>query len=382
MAEERTTCPRCGAEVFVTDNVCLHCGAELRTEEGPAAEIERSPLAPEQPWPAERSPLAPQPPGEPRPAPGPATGYLARPGAFAPDVTTYRGGGGLLEGIARAWRFFVQSISMCFRDKDLILPSLFAMATNLVIVGLALGVILLVPSLRHWFLEESATKETVEKYIVTGMGLVVTFCVLLVNYFFAAMTVNMVDVFLSGRDATLGEAWRDARKNFWAIFSLAVVSLIVRLAIGALRSRRGRGLGDIAADALDRIWTVATYLILPIIILEDTSLGNAVKRATQLHRRSIVGVVVGEVAVGLLGGLLTFVVALGAVAVGYLLFQIGGIAGLVLAVAGGGTAFITATAFTTYVRTAFYTCLYLWAAAQETVGEFAPAPAPLAPAVA
>jgi len=43
--------------------------------------------------------------------------------------------------------------------------------------------------------------------------------------------------------------------------------------------------------------------------------------------------------------------------------------------------FVLTAAFMAYVRTAFYTCLYLWAVAMETVGEAAQAPAPLRPAL-
>ena len=45
---------------------------------------------------------------------------------------------------------------------------------------------------------------------------------------------------------------------------------------------------------------------------------------------------------------------------------------------GGGTLFALFVAFSTYVRMAYYTCLYLWAADVDAKGQDAPAPLPLA----
>jgi len=44
----------------------------------------------------------------------------------------------------------------------------------------------------------------------------------------------------------------------------------------------------------------------------------------------------------------------------------------------GGTMFALFAAFSTYLRMAYYTCLYLWAADVENQGQAAPAPLPLA----
>jgi hypothetical protein len=44
----------------------------------------------------------------------------------------------------------------------------------------------------------------------------------------------------------------------------------------------------------------------------------------------------------------------------------------------GGTMFSLFVAFSTYLRMAYYTCLYQWAAAVEKEGQNAPAPLPLA----
>ena len=55
-----------------------------------------------------------------------------------------------------------------------------------------------------------------------------------------------------------------------------------------------------------------------------------------------------------------------------------GTTALVLAVTVGGTLLALFSAFSTYLRMAYYTCPYLWAVEVEAKGPEAPAPLPLA----
>ncbi len=159
---------------------------------------------------------------------------------------------------------------------------------------------------------------------------------------------------------------------------IAIVVIIAGLITGAVRGR-GRGLRRAAADTMQRGWLAITYLLLPIMILENTPFMQSTERAKRLHAHNIIQIVVGElgllIASRIIGGVLVsigVIAAAGSYFVGLLPVGIG-VAVLFL---------ILGSAFTAYVRTAFYTCLYLWAVAMETVGEEAPAPAPLRPAVA
>lgn len=54
---------------------------------------------------------------------------------------------------------------------------------------------------------------------------------------------------------------------------------------------------------------------------------------------------------------------------------------LILSFVVGGTMIAVFAAFSTFVRMAYYTCLYLWAAEVEAKGQSAPAPLPLARAL-
>jgi hypothetical protein len=89
---------------------------------------------------------------------------------------------------------------------------------------------------------------------------------------------------------------------------------------------------------------------------------------------------VGEIAVGVVAGIVGFVGFLIGALVAFGIYSAG--LGMILPLLVGGLIVAVVFAFTQFVRTAYYTCLYEWAAAREQLGEAAAVPAPLAPALA
>ena len=284
---------------------------------------------------------------------------------------------GWWDGVVRALAFMRASTALMFRDKDLLLPSVFSLLANLVIIGAA---VLVLWRTGLWDRLGEDNREASWPLAVIGVGL--SLILYVTTYFFTAMTVHLVDVALRGRDAKLGKAFRDACKNFLAILSLAVISTLVSIITGAMRRRSRGGLGGLAADAIDKVWTVATFLLLPIIILEDVPLKRAGQRARVLHTRQLLPIAVGEIAVTVVMRIVSVVAIVVAVFGSIAAFRYLGPSAGLLAVAGAAMFLAFVMAFTHYVRTAYYTCLYLWAVAREEVGEEAAVPAPLAAALA
>ena len=394
-------CPQCGYVMTPFDEVCPRCArrakaaCQLCGQIGVVGECEEchkqvcAACAVRQEggfWcrqcrpdlsPAMAAPVADRPPLEISDAP---LGGLAAPAQFAgprPLGVPFpvRHSTGFWDSVTRAFTFIGQSVAMVRRSGDLILPAIFGFVANAVFLGLVLAALW---GAGVW---EQIAKETSQgRTYAAIIGAVLTFCMYLISYFFTAMTVHLVDVHLKGQDARLGRAFADASKNLLAIVALAVVSTLVSLLTQSLRRNRG-GVGNWIGGAIQRAWTVATFLLLPVIILEDVSLGRALGRARHLHSRNFVPIAVGEVAVSLVAGLITFVALVIAVVGVVALFGAVGTTGLTIGIVIFGLFFAAVMAFAQYLRTAYYTCLYLWAAAQEVEGEGARAPAPLAAAL-
>ena len=88
---------------------------------------------------------------------------------------------------------------------------------------------------------------------------------------------------------------------------------------------------------------------------------------------------IGEVGVRGVTGLISFLWVLLTIGVGYGLASVlSGWTALIVVIILCGTMLSLLAAFTTFIRMAYYTCLYLWAADVEKQGQSAPAPLPLA----
>jgi hypothetical protein len=275
---------------------------------------------------------------------------------------------GFFGDISRGWNFMKQALSMGFKERSLFKPSVYLVVTS-ILYFIAWVVVIVVGKI---------DMESDTGYILAACA---TFGSFLIFYFFCGMTVNMIDVYIKGGKPSVGDAFKDAAKNFVAISMLALVSTLVEL-IAKLARQRARGLPGlifaILAGIINAGWTVVSFLLLPAIIIEDASFLGALKRVRDLHKRNLLLIGVGEVGVRFVTGVIAFFLSWIIFGVVLLCLGLGGTVGVVLAFTVGGTIFAFTAAFNIYIRMAYYTCLYVWASEVEKVGAEAKAPAPLA----
>ena len=147
---------------------------------------------------------------------------------------------------------------------------------------------------------------------------------------------------------------------------------------------------EAVANLIDTVWTEATFLVLPIMVIEDENLKDGLKRATFIVKSNLLLVGIGAVGVRWVTGLIGFVFGVVGLLVGFgVAFPLISIAGastplVVLAVILGvllaSVFFMAANVISSYTSTAYHTCLYLWARNTEKAGQGVQAsiPAPLA----
>lgn len=294
----------------------------------------------------------------------------------------------MLVSIRRGFGFLQQAAGMAAKDPDLLKPSIYAL-----IVGGIATLICAVPigAMTIWMGDQD-----LGKVILFVLGAITLFVQYAISYLFAGMTVRLVHDYLTQGDGRMDQAWAAVRRDFFDILTLAGVSVLVKLVEGFLRGKKGKRnpIGEMLAGVLDALWTVATYFVLPAMILEDLDLWKALKRATQIIKDNLLLVAVTEIGVGTVVGLIGFLLFLLALALGGGLFYLIGAltqwstAGIVIGVVAGvlvaGAIIIVVTVLSSYVTTAYHTCLFLWARqveqarARGVADAGVPAPAPLA----
>lgn len=278
---------------------------------------------------------------------------------------------GFFDRLSMGWSFMGEAFSMAKENRQLLRPSVYS-----VMVGIVYWVIWLVI-----FLGAEIDFESTGGQI---LGAISTFGSFAIFYFFMGMTVNMVDVHIKGGTPTLGEAYADAKQNIVAILFLALISTIVEILAKAAR-QNGRAKGgaaivlSIVASIVESIWTMIAFLLLPAIIIEDCSLGEALKRVRDISKGNILQIGIGEIGIRMVTNIIGFFVFLLIFGFGYFSFGVlGGTVGTVLGVLVCGTVLCLYAAFASYLRMAYYTCLYVWAADLLGHGPNAEAPLPLA----
>lgn len=122
--------------------------------------------------------------------------------------------------------------------------------------------------------------------------------------FFQAAVVAGAHERLEGGDPTLGTALAAARRRLGAIVGWAAIASTVSLIIDAIEERFGFA-GAIFGTVLDVAWRVTTFLVLPVIIVEEVGAVDGVKRSAALLKASFGERVVADVGFGLLAVVLS-----------------------------------------------------------------------------
>jgi hypothetical protein len=202
------------------------------------------------------------------------------------------------------------------------------------------------------------------EYILGFIGYVV---LAYVTIFFNAALVSAADERMRGGDPTLGSALRGAASRAGQILPWAIVSATVSLILRSLQERGGI-LARIAAGFAGMAWSLVTFLVLPVLVIEGLTVGKAIKRSSELFRRTWGEQVIANAGIGLVG----------------LAAVIAGLPVLLLAATGIGVlkvvgivAFVAWVALVMCVTTAlsgvFQTALYHYAANDMPPGAFATA---------
>ena len=171
--------------------------------------------------------------------------------------------------------------------------------------------------------------------------------------FFNSALVYAAHERLAGGDPTvrsgLAGAWNRVLTIFvWAVIA-GTVGLILNILSGQARERGGV-LGIVSAIIIALIgaaWTLITYFVVPLIVIEHRSLGDAFKTSLSMLRRTWGEQVVGSFGLGA-AGFLAFVAAVAVTALlAVVLSPLGG-AGIAMAIAIGvvliaGVALVFAT---------------------------------------
>lgn len=231
----------------------------------------------------------------------------------------------MFQRIKNSWELVKASMAVLRSDKELIVfPILSAIA--MIIVSAAF----IVPVFFAGLFDAVVAGES------RVLGAVVAFLFYLVQYtviFFAnAALVGAALIRLRGGDPTVGDGFRIAFSHIGSILGYAFIAATVGMILRWLSERAGV-LGQIAISLIGLAWNIATYLVVPILVIEEVGPVDGIKRSVALLKKTWGEQLVGNIGIGLVFGLLFFLTVIVGVALIVLAAMAESVTLIVLAVA-------------------------------------------------
>lgn len=196
---------------------------------------------------------------------------------------------------ARSWDLIKASGRVLAADKELlVLPVLSSLAGIAVIASFVLPAVA-DGWLQGIFSSRQQSDPPPEFYAwIFGQYVALYF----VGFFFNAALVCAALERLRGGDPTLGSALEGASSRFWSILGYAIIAATVGLILRAIEERVG-WVGKIIVGLIGAVWTVATFLAVPVLVAQDVGPIEAVKQSAALLKKTWGENLIGAVGIGL-----------------------------------------------------------------------------------
>jgi hypothetical protein len=135
-----------------------------------------------------------------------------------------------------------------------------------------------------------------------------------VVFFFQTALVGATMIRLDGGDPSLGDGFRIAFSRLPQIIGYALIAATVGVILRMIADRAGI-VGQIVAGLFGFAWSVATFLVVPVMAVERVGPIAAIRRSGSLLRQTWGEQIVGNIGIGLIFGLLSLLVMFVGIAV-------------------------------------------------------------------
>jgi hypothetical protein len=188
--------------------------------------------------------------------------------------------------IGRSFQLVGQSYRILMQDKELmILPLISGVIIAGVVVSFAFGFGLDASRLE---------RHGPDVYLPFFLMYVAMYAI---GIFFQAAVVAGATERMRGGDPTVGSALAAAGRRAVPILMWAVVAGTVGMVIRAIHDRVGF-VGRIIASLIGAAWSLATFFVVPVLVLEERSIGESFTRSVSVFKQTWGETVVGGTSLG------------------------------------------------------------------------------------
>ena len=200
---------------------------------------------------------------------------------------------------AQSWSLVKASASVLRSDKELLVfPLLSGLASLIVIASFFIPAVL-----GGVFAGHEEGELNIVMYAVLFAFYVVQYFVII---FFNSALVGAALIRLRGGDPTVADGFRIAMSKLPAILGYAVISATIGMILRALQERAGF-IGRFVVGMIGLAWTVASFLVVPVLVNSDVGPIDAIKRSAELLKKTWGQNLIGNTGIGLVFGVALFV---------------------------------------------------------------------------
>lgn len=200
----------------------------------------------------------------------------------------------MFERMATGWELAKQSLSVLRQDKELLMFPVFSgVACFLVLASFAFPL-----WTTGWFQQVADDHEAGRGPVGYAILFAFYFCNYFVIVFFNTALVSCALKRMAGGDPTVGYGLQQAMGRLGQIAAWALVSATVGLILNIIESK-SKKVGQFVASLLGAGWAIATYFVVPILVVEQVGPMDALKKSTSLIRKTWGEALVGRMGIGL-----------------------------------------------------------------------------------
>lgn len=185
----------------------------------------------------------------------------------------------MFERFSRSWQLIKASAGVLRQDKELLVFPLLS-----TIAAIAVAATFIVPLVATGALESAKSSDEINPLFA-----IVAFAFYFVQYFviffFNTALVGAAMIRLEGGDPTVADGLRIASRKFVPLLGYAAIAATVGLILRVIEERVG-GIGKWIAGLLGAAWTVATFMVVPVLVTKEIGPIDAIKESAVLLKKT------------------------------------------------------------------------------------------------
>lgn len=262
---------------------------------------------------------------------------------------------------SNSWNLVKASWEVLKQDKELLIfPVLSTIAVIVVTLSFVLPII---------FLETALHSLKDAGFVHYLIGFLFYFVQYFIIIFCNTALVGAAIIRLRGGNPTVGDGFRIARSRIFTILGYSFIAATVGIILRSISERSGL-IGKIVVSILSMAWSMATFLVIPVFVVENVGPVESIKRSMQLLKKTWGEQIFGNMSMGFAFGLIMFALA---VAMVFSVIAVAGTASntlLFLVIGGFVLAFILLALISSTLGSIYEAAVYIYASEGKVSGFF------------